>query len=58
MHVTIERNGKDFDATVTPVTDERSGLGMAGWVGRGEVQLAPISAEHAGAESRTCRRAI
>ena len=43
MHVTIERAGKDFDAAVTPVMDERSGLGMAGWSERGEVQVAITS---------------
>jgi regulator of sigma E protease len=29
MRVTIERGGKDFETTVTPVMDERSGLGTA-----------------------------
>jgi len=43
MHLTIERNGKDFDTTVTPVLDERSGAGTAGWSEKGEVQLGPIS---------------
>jgi regulator of sigma E protease len=43
MHLTIDRNGKNFDATVTPVTDERSGLGSAGWVWRGDVQLGQLS---------------
>ncbi len=43
MHLTIERNGKSFDTTVTPVMDERSGLGMAGWIWRGDVQLGPLS---------------
>ena len=43
MHVTIERGGRDFDATVTPVIDDRSGLGMAGWSEKGEVQVAVTS---------------
>ncbi len=43
MHVTIERSGRDFDASVTPVMDDRSGLGMAGWSEKGEVQVAAIS---------------
>jgi regulator of sigma E protease len=43
MHLIIERNGKGFAATVTPVTDERSGLGSAGWVWRGDVQLGQLS---------------
>ena len=50
MHLTIQRNGphgpngKDFDTTVTPVLDERSGAGTAGWFEKGEVQLGPVTA--------------
>jgi regulator of sigma E protease len=44
MHVTVERSGKDVDATVTPVLDERSGVGSAGWTEKGEVQLGPVTA--------------
>ncbi len=44
MRLTIERNGKQFDTTVTPVLDERSGAGTAGWSEKGEVQLGPIQA--------------
>lgn len=43
IHLTIERNGKDFETTVTPVMDDRTGLGVAGWSERGEVQLGPVS---------------
>ena len=43
MFVTIERNGKHFDTTVTPTMGERSGLGFAGWDERGEVQLGEIT---------------
>ncbi len=39
MHLTIERNGKRFDTTVTPVLSERYGVGYAGWDARGQVQL-------------------
>jgi len=42
MHLTIERNGKRFDTTVTPVLSERYGVGYAGWDARGQVQLASI----------------
>jgi len=45
MHLTIERDGRQFDTTVTPVTDERSGLGSAGWVWRGDVELGQLSAK-------------
>jgi len=43
MFLTIERNGKRFDTTVTPTLGERSGLGFAGWDERGEVQLGEIT---------------
>src|SRR5208283_2084431 len=43
MFVTIERNGRRFDTTVTPTMGERSGLGFAGWDERGEVQLGEIT---------------
>src|SRR5437764_1914117 len=31
MHITVERNGKRFDTIVTPVLNERIGVGFAGW---------------------------
>ncbi len=33
-----------MDVTVTPVLDERNGIGTAGWTEKGEVQLGPVSA--------------
>jgi regulator of sigma E protease len=42
LHLTIERGGKRFDTTVTPVLSERYGVGYAGWDARGQVQLAGI----------------
>jgi regulator of sigma E protease len=42
MHLTIERNGKRFDTTVTPILNERYGFGDAGWDERGVVQLAGV----------------
>jgi regulator of sigma E protease len=44
MHLTVLRNGKEFDTTVTPTLDERSGAGSAGWSEKGEVQLGPVTA--------------
>jgi regulator of sigma E protease len=44
MRLTIERGGRQFDTTVTPTLDERSGAGNAGWSEKGEVQLGPVSA--------------
>ncbi|MFN7996132.1 MAG: RIP metalloprotease RseP [Bryobacteraceae bacterium] len=43
LDLTVDRDGHTFQATVTPVVDERSGLGMAGWIWRGDVQLGPLS---------------
>ena len=43
MQLTVARDGKEFDATVTPVLDDRSGVGSAGWSEKGEVQLGPVS---------------
>jgi len=43
MDLTVERNGKRFDTTVTPILGERSGVGFAGWDERGEVQLGNLS---------------
>ena len=42
MYLTIERNGKRFDAVVTPILSERLGFGYAGWDERGEVQLGAL----------------
>ena len=42
MFLTIERNGKRFDATVTPTLNERIGVGSAGWDERGEIQLVVV----------------
>ena len=44
MHLTIERNGKTFDTTVTPVLDDRTGVGSAGWYEKGQVQFGPVTA--------------
>jgi len=45
MHLTIDRQGKNLPATVTPVMDERAGIGTAGWSEKGEVQLGPVAAD-------------
>jgi regulator of sigma E protease len=42
MNLTIERSGKRFDTTVTPVLNERIGVGSAGWDERGEIQLVEV----------------
>jgi regulator of sigma E protease len=43
MYLTIERNGRHFETTVTPTPNDRSG-GSAGWDERGEVQFAAVEA--------------
>ncbi|HTS28930.1 MAG TPA: RIP metalloprotease RseP [Bryobacteraceae bacterium] len=42
MYLTIDRSGKRFDAVVTPVLNERIGVGSAGWDERGEIQLVEV----------------
>jgi regulator of sigma E protease len=42
MHVVVERKGNRFNTTVTPVLDQRSGVGYAGWDERGEIQLSSV----------------
>src|SRR5436190_16414330 len=44
MSLTIERGGKRFDTTVIPTLSERSGVGFAGWDGRGQIQLGAVEA--------------
>jgi regulator of sigma E protease len=43
MQLTVERNGRRFETTVTPILGERSGMGSAGWDERGEVQLGALT---------------
>jgi regulator of sigma E protease len=42
ISVTVERNGKRIDTTVTPILDERTGVGSAGWAKRGQVILVSV----------------
>ena len=42
LHLTIERNGQRFDTTVTPVLNEKSGVGYAGWDERGEIEFSGV----------------
>ena len=44
MSLTIERAGKQFDTTVTPILSERTGVGSAGWDERGQIQLGDVQA--------------
>jgi regulator of sigma E protease len=42
MYLTVEREGKRIDAVVTPTMGERSGVGLAGWDERGEIELGSV----------------
>ncbi len=42
MYLTIERGGRRFDTTVTPVLSERTGMGSAGWDEQGQIQLGQV----------------
>ena len=44
LDVTVERDGKRVELEVTPVMDERTGMGSVGWSEQDQVQLGPISA--------------
>ena len=43
LHVTLDRGGQRIVTDVTPVLDEKSGVGVAGWFERGEVQIASVT---------------
>ena len=44
MHLTILRDGRTFTTTLTPVLSESTGVGYAGWDGRGELRLGEVTA--------------
>jgi regulator of sigma E protease len=43
IDVTVQRAGHDFNTTVTPVLDEKSGMGDAGWEGQNAIQVGAVS---------------
>ena len=43
LTVTIERNGHQIPVSVTPVLDEKEGVGQAGWEGQNEIQVGGIT---------------
>lgn len=54
LAVVVERNGKTFKTSVTPVLDDRVGVGSAGWSPQAQVQVGDVSpgmpAQRAGLE--------
>jgi regulator of sigma E protease len=51
MHVTIDRNGRRFDTSVTPVLSERLGGGYAGWDEKGEVLFSGLEPDYPAAKA-------
>jgi regulator of sigma E protease len=43
LEVTVERDHKSIQTTVTPVLDDRSGVGTVGWAPKAEVQVGELS---------------
>ncbi len=43
LDVTVERDGKSIPVLVTPVLEERSGMGFAGWAERADIQVGSVS---------------
>jgi len=43
LSLTIEREGRRFDTLLTPVLDERTGVGSAGWSEHVEIQVGDLS---------------
>jgi regulator of sigma E protease len=44
LTVTVERNGRQFPVSLSPVLDDREGVGSAGWEGQNEIQVASVNA--------------
>ena len=43
LAVVIERAGKQIPITVTPVLDEKEGMGSSGWEGQNEIQVGAVT---------------
>ena len=41
--MTIERSGRQFPVSLTPVLDEKEGVGSAGWEGQNEIQVGSVN---------------
>jgi regulator of sigma E protease len=44
MRVTVERGAKRFETDVTPVLDDKTGVGFAGWSEKGQTEVGHVSA--------------
>ncbi len=43
ISVSVERGGRVFETSVTPLLDEKSGMGDAGWEGQNAIQVGSVS---------------
>jgi regulator of sigma E protease len=43
LTVTVERNGRQFPVSLTPVLDDKEGVGSAGWEGQNEIQVGSVN---------------
>jgi regulator of sigma E protease len=39
LTVTVDRNGQQFPVSLSPILDEKEGVGSAGWEGQNEIQV-------------------
>ena len=42
VHLIVDRNGQETRATMTPVLDEKTGLGFAGWHEQSEIEISAL----------------
>ena len=56
--VTVERAGHTFNTSLTPVLDEKSGMGDGGWEGENTIQVLDMSQESAAAEAGLQKRRL
>jgi regulator of sigma E protease len=43
LRLTVDREGKQFETDVTPVLDDKSGMGFAGWSEKGQTEVGHVS---------------
>ncbi|HZL56021.1 MAG TPA: RIP metalloprotease RseP [Bryobacteraceae bacterium] len=43
LSVTLDRGGHDYTVSITPVLDDKSGLGDAGWEGQNRVEIGAVT---------------
>ena len=43
LTVTIERSGRQFPVSLTPVLDEKEGVGSAGWEGQNQIEVGAVN---------------